>query len=101
MNNAARQTFPCQRCNGAGRIAHHSNVLSGVCFKCGGSGAQKSKPSSPQPRWQVSADEKTTGKHIVVFYLRAKSETAALAQAKMQLSGSVGYLPETAKVKKS
>ena len=43
----------CSRCSGTGRLAHFSNVLGGTCFKCKGTGKQRTKPGAQTPKWAV------------------------------------------------
>ena len=46
------KTWPCSRCEGKGKIAAFGHVIGGVCFKCGGSGTQASRPLKTQS-WAV------------------------------------------------
>lgn len=93
--------FPCSRCEGRGRISHHANVLGGVCFKCGGSGTQKSKPRvSKSFSWNVYADERVSGARVHVFRVAAATGEAALQKARSQLARGTGYLPESAHVER-
>ena len=91
------ETYPCSRCDGKGRIDHHNNVLGGVCFKCGGSGQQKSNPIKQHP-FQVFATERDTGAQIPVFTIGARDESTALKKAKTVLARGTGYIPESARV---
>lgn len=36
--------YPCSKCDGKGTIQGFTHVLNGVCFRCGGTGKQKSRP---------------------------------------------------------
>lgn len=94
------KTYPCTRCEGKGEIPHYSNVLGGVCFKCGGSGTQEEKPSAAGIRFTVSAVSKATGERVsTICFLKAPNEIKALAKAKVQLAGGNGYIAETAEVR--
>lgn len=35
-----KNTTPCKRCAGEGRLWNHANVLGGVCFACRGTGVK-------------------------------------------------------------
>ncbi|WP_235445366.1 DUF3489 domain-containing protein [Gulbenkiania mobilis] len=80
------QTYPCTRCEGKGRLPHYANVLGGVCFKCGGTGRQKTRPAAPSRRWSVNAIRTTDHHDCVVFHVRAKTEREALNKASAALS---------------
>ena len=79
-------TYPCTRCQGKGRLAIYANVLGGVCFKCGGTGRQKTRPSAPSHRWSVNAIRTTDHQDCTVFYVRAKTEQEAIKKALATLS---------------
>jgi len=61
-------------------------VLGGVCFKCGGTGRQKTRPDAPSRRWSVNAIRTTDHHDCVVFHVRAKTEREALNKASAALS---------------
>jgi hypothetical protein len=42
------ETYPCSRCGGSGTMPYA--VAGGVCFKCAGTGRQRSKPRASKPR---------------------------------------------------
>lgn len=92
------KNYPCGRCGGKGVLPHHANVLGGVCFKCGGSGQQKSKPSTPLPKWDVFAKERASGNEISVFTLRAKTADKALKTARVKLASAPGYFADSVRV---
>ena len=78
--------YPCTRCEGKGRLPHYANVLDGVCFKCGGTGRQKTRPAAPSRRWSVNAIRTTDHHDCVVFHVRAKTEQEAIKKASATLS---------------
>jgi hypothetical protein len=96
----APQTYPCTRCDGKGHLPHYANVLGGVCFKCGGSGQQKTKPSAPSRRWAVNAIRTTDHQECVVFFVRARTENEAIKKAIKQMNGARDpiYDPATVRV---
>jgi len=59
--------YPCSRCEGKGELPHHRSVVGGVCFKCGGSGKQKGKPSTKRGKWLVSMIDAFTGERRIVY----------------------------------
>lgn len=76
-------------------------MLGGVCFKCGGSGKQKSRPRQAQAySWNVYAEERSTGARLHIFRVSAKTKEGALAKAQAQLARGTGYLPESAHVER-
>ncbi len=84
----APQTYPCTRCEGKGHLPHYANVLGGVCFKCGGTGQQKTRPAAPSRRWSVNAIRTTDHHDCVVFHVRAKMEQEAIEKALKQMAGA-------------
>jgi hypothetical protein len=68
--------YPCSKCSGTGRLPHHANVLSGVCFQCAGSGRQLTRPATPSIMWAVYD---ARGQHF--FNVRAKTAASAIKQA--------------------
>lgn len=67
--------YPCSRCNGSGEITWARHVLSGVCFRCGGSGRQSSKPSIAT-KWAVLD---SAGVHA--YNLNARTASEAVKKA--------------------
>lgn len=51
--NPKMESYPCSRCGGSGKLSGYSHVWGGVCFKCGGTGTQATKPSSKPIKWAV------------------------------------------------
>ena len=51
--NPKMDSYPCSRCGGSGKLSGYSHVWGGVCFKCGGTGTQATKPSSKPIKWAV------------------------------------------------
>lgn len=91
----------CPRCAGAGRVERHANVKGGVCFACNGSGyrVQKSRPAAPAQRFGVSACLWHTGERVSpIFWLKAKTERAALTKARAQIAQGSDYDPTTVAV---
>jgi hypothetical protein len=41
---APQQTYPCSKCDGSGTLRAFANIQNGICFRCGGTGTQTSKP---------------------------------------------------------
>lgn len=78
----ATAVYPCLRCCGNGRISVYSNVLRGVCFKCGGSGLQARKPSPPTIQWAVFFLDISTGKPAHAYNQTGKTEKAAIEKAR-------------------
>jgi hypothetical protein len=80
MNRAA--SYPCSRCCGNGQISVYSNVLGGICFKCGGSGRQTRKPSPPTFQWAVFFLEISTGELAHAYNQTGRTEKAAIEKAR-------------------
>ena len=74
------KSYPCYRCDGEGRIRAFGHVLGGVCFKCGGSGRQKSKPSVGHD-FVVVGHDPSTGEEVECYNERAKTAGEALKKA--------------------
>jgi hypothetical protein len=79
------QTYPCTRCEGKGRLPHYANVLGGVCFKCRGTGQQKTKPAASR-LWSVNVIRVADHQECAVFRVRAKTEQEAIKKASATLS---------------
>ena len=75
-------TFKCTRCNGKGHLPIFSHVLGGVCFKCGGTGKQASKPGKPSVKWAVFGTNRMTGERARLYNVKAKNEKAAIEKAR-------------------
>ena len=85
--------YACSRCGGTGRLAHHSNVLGGVCFKCQGTGKQRTKPGAPTPKWAVFGQHRTSGQWMRLHNVGAKTKAMAIDRAKV-LKGILWPAPE-------
>jgi hypothetical protein len=81
-------TYPCSRCNGAGRLAGFSNVLGGTCFKCSGSGTQRHKPATPSPKWAVFGHRRDTNECVRLYNVNAKTEQSAIEKARATFAGA-------------
>ncbi len=81
METTNTATFPCQRCNGAGRMSQFANVIGGTCFKCNGTGQQRTKPSKPTPKWAVFGQHRTSGAWLRLYNVVAKTKDKAIEQA--------------------
>jgi hypothetical protein len=90
------QTYPCYRCSGIGTISAFGHVLGGVCFKCGGSGKQSSRPitsinwtvldANSKPLYNVRAkNEKQAVQRALAIFAEAQTSTSA---------GSVEFVAE-------
>lgn len=58
--------YACSKCEGKGRIQGFTHVQNGVCFRCGGTGKQASKPRKQvvkplTPYQQAMVERITTG----------------------------------------
>lgn len=73
--------YPCSRCDGEGRVKSFSHVLGGVCFKCGGSGKQKTKPRE-SVKWAVFGHCRKTGRAGIVYNVGAPNHDAAVKKAR-------------------
>lgn len=82
MTNANTLTYACTRCAGVGRLACFSNVLGGVCFKCGGSGKQATKPAAPSVRFTVYGVSRLTGQPAHTYNERARTAAEAVRKAR-------------------
>lgn len=86
--------YPCSRCDGKGNIQGYKNVLGGICFKCGGSGLSKTKPTSKLSTFAVKgvviadlgALNAQVGSEGVIYNIKAKDEADAIAQAQIKIS---------------
>ena len=88
-------TYTCSRCSGEGRIWVYANVLSGVCFQCGGSGRQKSKPRAPAVRWAVFIHERNSGEAHRIYNVQASTEAQAIEKARQKyLNASSAFRDE-------
>ena len=85
---AAVTLYPCLRCNGNGRISVYANVLGGVCFKCGGTGSQKGKPSAPTLQWSVFFLEVATGELRYAYNRTGKTKAEAIKKARALLASA-------------
>lgn len=74
--------YDCSRCLGRGKISGYSHVIGGTCFKCHGTGKQKTKPSTSKT-WAV-LDSK--GKHA--YNIKAKTAEKAVKIARVTWQGS-------------
>lgn len=74
-----KKDYPCYRCNGEGTIRAFANVLGGVCFKCGGSGRQRNKPSVGV-KWGILSN--VNGKIRHAYWIKAKDQETALRIAR-------------------
>lgn len=81
------KTYPCSRCEGAGRIRAFSHVVGGVCFRCGGTGKQKSKPAT-STTWAILGRDPQTGEVRHIYNIRAKTPSVALKKAAVTFAGA-------------
>lgn len=72
--------YECSRCSGNGKICFYNHVMAGVCFQCGGSGLQKTKPIVSK-KFTVVAVMVETNEIGVVYNLNAKNENDAVCKA--------------------
>lgn len=79
--------YPCYRCDGRGKIQAYSHVMSGVCFKCGGSGRQKSKPARTV-MWAVLGTNPQTGEEVHCYNVNAPTGKKAIDRARVTASGA-------------
>lgn len=70
--------YPCWRCEGKGRIQAYSHVVGGTCFKCHGTGRQKTKPRSSSIKFAVFALNRETGKMERIYNMSARSSAVAI-----------------------
>lgn len=75
-------TLKCGRCLGTGCLSFHSNVLGGVCFRCNGTGIQKTKPRKPTPKWAVFGLHKATGQLLRLYNVTASTKAKAIETAR-------------------
>lgn len=84
--------YACSRCGGTGRLAVHSNVLGGVCFKCQGTGKQRTKPGAPTPKWAVFGQHRASGQWMRLYNVGAKTKAMAIDRALRTYQGaSIGW----------
>ena len=82
----------CSRCSGTGRLAHFGNVLGGTCFKCKGTGKQRTKPGAPTPKWAVFGQHRATGVWMRMYNVGAKTKAMAIDRAmRMYQGASIGW----------
>lgn len=77
----ATATYKCSRCQGRGRLTAFSHVIGGVCFKCGGTGAQATKPTEALPLFAVMFVSRATGAAERIYSLRAQTSALAMRVA--------------------
>jgi hypothetical protein len=76
--------YPCSRCDGKGRLSGYYHVAGGVCFKCGGSGTQRSKPRAAAkhtPRVPTDAERAEGIRRTFLTYWRAYEDHVRKALA--------------------
>lgn len=78
----ADKLYPCSRCDGEGRVWIFSHVYAGVCFQCGGSGKQKTKPRAKAVKWAVFGHCRNTGKVGRIYNVSAPTQAAAINKAR-------------------
>ncbi|HDS0928907.1 TPA: hypothetical protein QDZ23_006173 [Pseudomonas putida] len=76
----ADKLYKCSRCDGAGKIWLFTAVLGGVCFQCGGSGKQKTKPKPRAVKWAVFGHSRETGKIGRLLKRSTRPVTPTIAQ---------------------
>lgn len=81
------KTYPCGRCAGEGTIRAFGHVLAGVCFKCAGSGKQKSKPVTSQ-LWAVYGTRRINGARVRLYNVRARTADLAVKRAFVTMQGA-------------
>lgn len=74
-------TYKCSRCRGNGRLNAFSHVIGGVCFKCGGTGTQATKPTESLPLFAVMFVNRATGAATRIYNLRARTSALAMKVA--------------------
>jgi len=78
----ADKLYPCSRCDGEGRVWLFAHVFAGVCFQCGGSGKQKTKPRPKAVKWAVFGHCRNTGKVGRLYNVSAPTQAAAINKAR-------------------
>lgn len=79
---AITQTYACTRCDGKGRINGFGHVLGGVCFKCKGSGRQRTRPSGPSTTWRVMVIDRESASAVGIYNIKARTATDAVRKAR-------------------
>lgn len=71
-------TYKCSRCRGTGKYSF--NLIHGTkCLGCNGTGAQRTKPRKPAPKWAVFWLQRSTGQLLRIFNVVARTKDEALA----------------------
>ncbi|WP_057382895.1 hypothetical protein [Pseudomonas aeruginosa] len=78
----ADKLYKCSRCDGAWKIWLFTAVLGGVCFQCGGSGKQKTKPKPRAVKWAVFGHSRETGKIGRLYNVSARTQAEAINKAR-------------------
>jgi len=87
------KTYPCSRCEGARYIRGFSHVVGGVCFRCGGTGKQKSKPAT-STLWAILGRDPLTGEEKHAYNISAKTPSVALKKASVVFAGASAQFRE-------